>query len=203
MHRLIRYFAAAFCTLLLLGNTNCNKNNDASAPQFVTSLSVRDASGNPSSAFAQGNDIQFVLSIRNRSNTAQTLFFNSSEAFNAAVVNGGTASVQWTCDNDTTTNCTFDDSNLVKPSSSGSGFNEIDFAAFETKTITLTWNQKDDSGTQIGTGGYEVIAGFTVYNATGPGDAADNGDSMSIGAPTAQQLFPTVYRATLQSFSIH
>lgn len=203
MRRLIRLFAALFCMLLLLGNTNCNKNSDSSAPQFVTSLSVRDINGNPASAFAQGDSVEFVLSIRNRSNIAQTLFFNSSEVLNAAVVQAGTASVQWTCDSDTTTNCIFDTTNLSTASSSGSAFTEIDLAPFQTKSVTLTWNQKDDSGAQLSTGSYEVIAGFTVYNTTGAGDAADNGDSMAMGVPTATQLFPTVYRATLQPFSIN
>ena len=203
MRRLIRLIAALACTLLLLGNTNCNKNNDSSAPQFVTGLSIQDVNGNPATAFVQGASIRFVLSVRNRSNVAQSLFFNSSEVLNAAVVQAGTASVQWTCDNDTVTNCTFDASGLSVPSSSGSGFTEIDFKPFEAKTITLTWNQKDDSSVQLATGSYEVIAGFTVYKTTGPGDAADNGDSMAMGAPTATQLFPTVYRATLQPFTIN
>lgn len=202
MRRLIRLIAALSCTALLLGNTNCNKNSDSSAPQFVTSLSVRDSNGNPSSAFAQGDTIELVLTIRNRSNTAQTLFFNSGEALNAAVVQAGTASVQWTCDNDTTTNCLIG-STLNTTSSSGSGFTEIDLAAFQTKSVTLTWNQKDDSGAQVKTGSYEAFAGFTVYNTTGAGDAADNGDSMAMGAPTAAQMFPTVYRATLQAFTIN
>ena len=213
MRRLIRLIAALGCTVLLLGNTNCNKNNDSSAPQFVTSLSVQDSNGNLSSSFAQGDSIKFVLSIRNRSNTAQTLFFNSSELANFAVVDTGSATVEWTCDNDTSVACLLAPTGLGTPSSSGSGFVEIDFNPFETKTLTATWNQTDDSGAQVPVvptnpggstvGKYEVMGGFTVYNTTGPGDAADNGNSMAMGPPTSDQMFPTVYRSTLLTFTIN
>lgn len=213
MRCLIRPIAALFCAALLLGNTNCNKNSDSSAPQFVTSLSVQDINGNPSSAFAQGNPIKFVLSIRNRSNTAQTLFFNSSELANFVVVDAGSATVEWTCDGGSAAACVLTPGSLGVPSASGSGFFEIDLAAFQTVTLTATWDQTDDNGAQVPVvpanpggstvGKYEVFGGFTVYNTTGPGDAADNGNSMAVGPPTSDQMFPTVYRSTLQSFTIN
>ena len=198
---------------MLLGASNCTKNNSSDAPQFVTSLTVQTSSGSPSSAFAKGDPIQFVLTIRNRTDQAQSLFFNSAELLNLTVVDAGTATVVWTCDNDTTTACVIS-SNLGTPSTSGSGFNEIDFAAFETKTVTVTWNQTDDSGVQVpvtdgGTavtdisGKYEVMGGFTVFNTAGPGSGADNGASMAEGPPTAAQLFPSVYRSTLSAFTIN
>jgi hypothetical protein len=212
MRRLLRLLAVLTVLSLLLGNSNCSKNNPSDAPQFVTSIAVQNSSGQPTTAFAQGDPVQFVITIRNRTNQAQSLFFNGAELLNLVVVDAGSASVVWTCDNDTTTACIIG-SNLGTPSSSGSGFNQIDFKAFETKTVTVTWNQTDDSGAQVPvrgnitsatdtTGKYEVFGGFTVYNATGPGDAADNGSSMAAGQPTAAQLFPSVYRSVLIPFSI-
>ena len=217
MRVVIRSVLGLSAAALLLGASNCTKNNSSDAPQFVTTLAVEDTSGQPSTAFAQGQTIQFVITIRSRSAQSQSLFFNSSELLNVAVVDLGTASVVWTCDGDsssvTTPSCTINDSGLSKASSSGSGFNEIDFQPFETKTVTVTWNQADNAGHQVTvhdggtatsdtTGKYEVFGGFTVYNTTGPGNAAANGSSMAEGPPTAGQMFPSVYRATLSAFTI-
>jgi hypothetical protein len=200
MRRLFRMLAALSCALLLLGNNNCVKNSGASSPQFVTSLAIEDVNGLPSSGFATGAPIKFVLTIRNRSDQAQTLYFSSSELINVAVVQAGSANVVWSCDNDTTTACIISQ-NLGTPSTT-SGFFQIVFAAFETKTVTVTWNQSDDSAAQVNTGSYEVIGGFTVFNTTGPGSSADNGNSMATGAPTSNQMFPTVFRSTLTPFTV-
>lgn len=218
MQRLFRLVALVTIAVWLLGASNCTQNSNSAAPQFVISLTVQNSSGQPSAAFAKGDPIQFLLTIRNRSDQAQKLFFNSDEVLNLAVVDTGTATVVWTCDNVTTNTTTTTaacviGTSLGTPSSSGSGFNEIAFAAFETKTVTVTWNQTDDNGAQVpvvptnpGTstvGQYEVMGGFTVFNTTGAGSAADNGASMAQGPPTASELFPSVYRSTLTTFTIN
>ena len=217
MRGLIRLVFGIAAVAMLLGNNNCSKNTSSDAPQFVTSLAVQNTSGQPSAAFSKGETIQFVLTIRSRSSQPQSLFFNSSELLNLAVVDTGTASVVWACDSDAsgvaTPSCTINDSSLSTPSSSGSGFNEIDFQPFETKTVTVQWNQADNSGAQVPvrpsnpastdtTGEYEVMGGFTVFNTAGPGKGSDNGSSMAEGVPTASQLFPSVYRSTLSAFTI-
>lgn len=201
MRRVSRYLAGSLTLLLLLGSTNCHNNNSADAPQFVTSLQVENSSGLVSSGFAPGDTIELVLTIRNRGSSTQSLFFNTSEFANFAVVDAGTATVIWNCDNDPTT-CTTTGS-ITTPSAGGSSFVEIDFAAFQTQTITFTWTGLDNNGNQLSAGNYEVMGGFTVYNTTGPGDSADNGDSMAEGAPTSGQLFPSVYRSDLIPFSIN
>jgi hypothetical protein len=212
MRRLVRLVFTIAAVMLLLGASNCTKSNSSDAPQFVTTLAVQNSAGQPTVSFAQGDTVQFVLTIRNRTDQAHSLFFNSDELLNLAVVDTGTATVVWTCDNDTTTACVIG-SNLGTPSTSGSGFNEIDFAAFETKTVTVTWNQTDNNGAQVpvvptnpGTstvGRYEVMGGFTVFNTAGPGSGSDNGASMAEGPPSASQLFPSVYRSTLAAFTIN
>lgn len=218
MRRLIRLTFGIAAAALLLGNSNCSKNNDSDAPQFVTSLTVENTTGQPTASFSQGQTVQFVITIRNRTAQTQSLFFNSDELLNVAVVDAGTASVVWTCDGDsssvTTPSCSIDDSGLGSTAaSSGTGFKEVDFAAFQTKTVTVTWNQTDNSGAQVPvvpvnpgtltTGQYEVMGGFTVFNTTGPSKGADNGASMAEGPPTASQLFPSVYRSTLSAFTIN
>ena len=217
MRRLLRLVFGIAAVAMLLGNNNCSKNSSSDAPQFVTSLAVQNTSGQPSTAFSKGETIQFVITIRSRSDQAQKLFFNSSELLNVAVVDAGTASVVWACDSDAssvaTPSCAISDSGLSTPASDGSGFDEIDFQPFETKTVTVKWNQADNSGAQAPvrpsnpasgdtTGQYEVLGGFTVFNTAGPGQGSDNGASMAEGVPTASQLFPSVYRSTLSAFTI-
>jgi hypothetical protein len=210
---LFRAVAGITITLWLLGASNCTQKSNSDAPQFVTTLTVQNSSSLPTVSFAQGDPVQFVLSIRNRTNQSQKLFFNSDEVLNLAVVDAGTATVIWTCDNGSTSTACVIGTALGAASSSGSGFDEIDFQPFETKTVTVTWDQTDDNGAQVpvvptnpGTstvGQYEVMGGFTVFNTTGAGSAADNGSSMAEGPPTAAQLFPSVYRSTLSAFTIN
>ena len=190
--RFTRLAALPACAALLLGNTNCNKNNNAAnAPQFVTSLVVEDVNSIPTTTFAQGTTIQFALTIRNRSTSAQTLWYNTSETHNIVVLNSGTANTVWASDGCAT---------------GTGGFTSITLGAEGTSTdnqpITVQWNQKDNSGNAVAAGNYEVMGGFTVYNLTGQGSAADNGNSMATCVPTSSELFPTVYRSTLSSFTI-
>ncbi|HEX4301063.1 MAG TPA: hypothetical protein VH327_09345 [Gammaproteobacteria bacterium] len=212
MQRLFRLITGISIALWLLGASNCTQNSNAAAPQFVTTLTVQNSAGQPTVSFAQGDTVQFLLTIRNRTDQAQKLFFNSDELLNLAVVDAGTATVVWTCDNDTTNACIIG-SNHGTASTSGSGFNEIDFQPFQTQTVTVTWNQTDDSGAQVpvvpnnpgssSVGQYEVMGGFTVFNTAGPGSGADSGSSMAQGPPTSSQLFPSVYRSTLSAFTIN
>ena len=204
MRRLFRLLCLLSAAALLLGNSNCTKNSASDAPQFVTSLQVENSSGLVSGGFSQGDTVNLVLTIRNRGSSAQTLFFNSSEFANFAVVQAGTADVVWSCDGDasslTTHTCTTT-ANPTTSSSSGS-FVQIALAAFQTQTITYTWTGLDNNGNQLAKGSYEILGGFTVYNTAGPGSAAANGDSMATGQPTAAQMFPTVYRSILSPFTI-
>ena len=207
MQRLFRAVAFVTLALWLLGASNCSQTNNSDAPQFVTTLQVEN-SGVPSSSFAQGDSISLVLTIRNRTNTAQTLFFNSSEFANFAAVDAGTATVVWTCDGDSSSiaaTCA-DTANpttaSIGTSSSGGSFVQINFTAFQTQTVTFTWTGLDNNGDKLAVGSYEVFGGFTVYNTTGPGNAVNNGSSMAQGSPTAKQMFPSVYISTLVPFTI-
>ena len=207
MHPGIRLVLGFTAAALLLGASNCTKNSTSSAPQFVTTLQVENSSGLVSGGFPQGQPVTLVLTIRNRTSSAQSLFFNSSEFANFAVVKAGTADVVWTCDGDatgiTTPTCTTTGS-ITTPSSGSSGsgaFVQINFTAFQSQTITFTWTGLNNNGDQLAKGDYEVMGGFTVYNTTGPGNAADNGSSMAEGPPTSGQMFPSVYRSTLSAFT--
>jgi hypothetical protein len=201
MQRLFRLAAGVTIALWLLGASNCTQTNDSSAPQVVTTLQVEDSGSVAASSFEQGQPINLVLTVRNRTDTTQTLYFNSGEAANLAAVNAGTATVVWNCDNDTTTSCVATSTPNVT-STSGAGFTQITLTAFQSQSITFTWDGNDNNGNQLAIGNYEVFGGFTVYNTTGPGNAADNGSSMAQGPPSDKQMFPTVYISTLIPISI-
>lgn len=193
--RLIRLLLAVTALLLLLGNSNCSQKNSASdAPHFVTDIAIEDVNNNVVSgptvttpSFVAGTTINFVVTIRNRSTTSQTLWFNTSEESNFAVVQEGTADVVWNADDG------------LNPTT---GFTSFTLTAGQSKTVSFTWDQTDDSGNQLAAGNYEVLGGFTVFNTAGAGAAAANGDSMAEGQPTSAQMFPSVYRSILVPFTI-
>ena len=203
MHLGIRLVLGLSAAALLLGASNCSKNNSSAAPQFVTTLQVENMSGVVSGGFSQGDTVDLVLTIRNRGDSAQTLYFNSSEFANFAIVEAGTADVVWTCDGDATgiTTATCTTTGSLTTSASSGAFVKIDFAAFQSQTITFAWTGRNNNGNLLAKGSYEVLGGFTVYNTTGPGNAADNGSSMAEGPPTSGQMFPSVYRSTLSAFT--
>ena len=69
-------------------------------------------------------------------------------------------------------------------------------------TARVAWSMAQAEGNQVAVGSYELLGGFTVYNTTGLGSAADNGNSMAEGQPTAAQMFPSVYRSIILPFTI-
>jgi hypothetical protein len=189
MRRMLRVFLVFVATLFLLGNSNCSKQvSTADSPLFVTSIAIEDANGIAASTFLQGATIQFVLSVRNRSTSSQTLWFNTGEISNFAVVQDGTGNAIWSSDHG---------QNFV------AGFVSLTFLPGEVKTFSVSWNQADDNGNAVITGNYEVQGGLTVYNTVGAGGAADTGNSMAVGLPSGKQMTPTLYRSSLTFFTIH
>lgn len=183
--RIIRATGLLLCAALLLGTSQCQ--NSDNSPNFVTTLSVMDANGNPSTSFSPGVAIQFQITVRNRSSSAQTLWFNTSEEFNFAVVDAGTTNVLWTSDN----------GGVFTP-----GFVSLTIPSNQTQTFTVSWNQTDDNGRTIASGNYEVFGGLTVCNTTGSSSPCDITDSMATGAPGSGQFAPTQYISTLTQFTI-
>ena len=185
--RIMRASGLLMCAALLLGTSQCQK-NVANPLNFVTNLSVLDANGNPAGSFSRGQSITLQLTVRNRSNGVQTLWFNTGEQFNFVAVNAGTTNVLWTSDN-------------------GGGFTQaftnLTFQPGQSQTFTVTWNQTDNLGQLISSGNYEVFGGLTVFNTAGAGSPVNNADAMAIGAPAAvSQFTPSQYRSSLTEFSI-
>lgn len=189
VRRICRSWVTVACILALLGNTQCtlNQNNASGSPTFVTSLSVQNASGQPANTFVPGDTLQFVLTVRNRTAASQTLWFNTGEQYNFAVVNAGTANVVWN----------WDEGQTFDPA-----FSSFTLGPGESATFTVSWNQTDNNGHALPAGDYEVLGGVTVYNTAGANSAADNTDSMATGTPNASELSVSRYRSILTLFTL-
>lgn len=189
LRRVLRIAGILLCAGVVLGANQCQKQDDKTdgSPTFITSLSLKDASDTVQSTFKAGAPITLELSVYNRSDSAQTLWFNTSEQANFAVVDAGTATVIW---------------NYSATQSYTSGFTSLTFKAHETKTFTVTWDQTDNTGTQLASGEYEIMGGLSMYNRGGQDYAEDDADAMATGSPDATQLSPTQYRSVLTMLTI-
>lgn len=189
--RLIYRAGVALCALLLLGTTQCQSSSTngigSDGPVFVTTLAVEDANGNTANSFAPGQAIQFVLSVRNRSNSSQTLAFNTAQLFNTVVVDSGTATEVWSW-------------------SQGQTFSQnttsLTIKANQTQTFTVTWNQTGDNGQLVPSGTYEAIGGLTCTNSSSSAGTSASIACMPAGVPASDQLAPSVYISTLMPFTI-
>ncbi len=197
--RIIRITGITLCAALLLGATlsQCQSITTngigPDGPVFVTSVAVEDANGVLTSIFSPGQTIQFVVSVRNRSSSSQTLSFDTSQKSNIVVLDSGTATEVWTW-------------------SLGQSFSQntssLTIAAGQTQTFTVTWDQTDDSGQAVASGDYEVIGGLTCSNTTSSSTTSTTTTSsasttcMPTGIPSSDQLAPSVYISTLVPFTI-
>lgn len=194
---MVRQLARATCFGLLaaalLGNTQCQSNTNngigPDGPNFVTTLAVEDANGNATSSFSPGQQIQFVLSVRNRSTTNQTISFNTAQQYNFAVFESGSATEVWTwsLSQSFTQNAT-----------------TLTIPAGQTQTFTVVWNQTDDAGQLVSSANYEVFAGLTCnYTSSSSNSSASVGTTcMPTGVPGSGDLAPSVYVSTLVPFTI-
>ena len=194
VRQLARAAGLGLLAVALLGNTQCqNTANNGIGPagaNFVTTLAVEDANGNATSSFFPGQQIQFVLSVRNRSTSSQTISFNTAQQHNFAVFDSGTATEVWTW-------------------SLGQVFAQqattLTIPAGQTQTFTVVWNQTDDAGFAVASGNYEVFAGLTCSNSASSSNSSSssaNTACMPSGVPGAGDLAPSVYVSTLVPFTI-
>lgn len=110
-------------------------------PSFATTLAIRDSSGTPTATFDRGEPIELLLSVRNRLGTPATVQFPSSRQSDFVVVSRTSGNVIWKW-------------------SDGKSFTlaltELEFAANETKTFSVTWDQTDSGGQPVPSGDYEA-----------------------------------------------
>jgi hypothetical protein len=194
MPRMLRALFGLLLAGMLLGSTQCqNTTNDGTnsdGPIFVTSLAVEDVNGNAASSFSSTAEIQFVLNVRNRTSSSQTISFNTAQEYNFEVLDSGTATEIWTW----SLGQTFSQSTT-----------SLTFVAGETKTFTVKWEQLDDTGQLVPTGSYEAIGGMTCTSNSGSSTSSSSTASstcMPTGTATSNQLVPSVYISTLVPFTI-
>lgn len=190
--RIVYLVGIALSAAGALGATQCQSNNSGIGPEgpnFVTTLAIEDANGNAASSFASGQQIQFVLSVRNRSTTAQTVTFNTAQQSNFAVLESGSATEVWT---------------WSLGQSFGQSQTSLTWQAGETKTFTVTWSQVNDSNQLLASGNYEAIAGLSCANsnASSSSSSATANNCMPTGVPGSGDLAPSVYVSTLVPFTL-
>ncbi|HEX5340646.1 MAG TPA: BsuPI-related putative proteinase inhibitor, partial [Gammaproteobacteria bacterium] len=173
----------------LLGTSQCQQQDDKTdgSPVFVTTLALQDANGNVQSSFTSGQTVVLKLTVYNRSDAVQSLWFSTSELYNFVVVDAGTATTVW---------------NWSGQQAFNDSFTELTFQPHETQTFTVNWNQTDNSGLQLAGGQYEVFGGLTMYNRGGSEHAEDDADAMALDMPEPAQLAPTQYRSALSLFTL-
>jgi len=194
LSRIIHIAGVALLALMLLGANQCQTSTTngigSDGPVFVTTLAVEDANGNAASTFNSGDPITFVLSVRNRSSTSQTISFSTGQQYNFEVVDSGTATEVWS----------WSLTQSISPNSSSLTIN-----AGQTQTFTGTWNQLNDSNQLVPTGTYEAIGGVTCTNGNNSSSSSSTSASincMPTGIATSDQLAPSVFISTLVPFTI-
>jgi hypothetical protein len=123
-----------------------DSNSDLS---FSTSLRILDSGGAELDTFNQGDPIEFELKVRNRDNQSATVTFPTSQQTDFVVVKAGTDTVVWQWSK-----------HQVAPTQTSS---TLDFAADQTRTFRVDWDQTDDNGNLLDRGNYEA-RGVMVFD---------------------------------------
>jgi hypothetical protein len=189
MRHLLRISFMILCSVLLLGNSQCQNSSNSTTPVFVTTMNVEDANGNPTSSFSSGQTIQFVLNVRNRTDSDQTIYMNVCfPKYEFIVLTAGTSNA------------------VASPLGPGGiicnaiGVGPVNFPAGQTAMFTLDWDQTDVNGRLVAPGSYEVMGGLICYNSASL-QAPDTVDCLTPSF-TNDQLAPALLRSTLAPFTI-
>ena len=121
----------AICAASLLACDN------GTPPVFATNLALKNAAGDETTTFTDGEPITVLLTVENRSDTVQTIGLPSSQEFDVLVTRntGGPALWQWSADK-----------TFLQVLTS------LQFAVGETKTFTAVWDQHTAAGDPLGIG---------------------------------------------------
>lgn len=153
--RLPRLVTVAGLVAICMGATSstCSFNNIVNSsggnePSFVVNMQLQDVNGSGSDTFQVGDPITMVMTIRNRLSTSASIEFPTARQSDFVVVEANTSNVVWKWSD-----------NRTFPQTA----TKLDFAAGETKTVTVTWNQIGSDNLQVIAGSYEA-RGVLVYS---------------------------------------
>jgi hypothetical protein len=108
---------------------------------FETRLVLRDSSGSQTTLFEPNELITLELTVRNKTAVEQTVELPSTLVHEFYVFDDNEETALWVSSDDQTVNP------VVTP---------LEFAANETKVMSITWNQGLGDGTFLGSGVYDV-----------------------------------------------
>jgi hypothetical protein len=124
-----------------LGSSD-NDGDGGNNPNFVATLQLQDASGNVTDTFQRDEEIQMILTVRNRTDETQTIQFPGSRQSDFVVVRENTDDVVWQQSDD-------DGAPSTTPST-------LEFAPNQVRTFTALWDQIDNNGDSARVGAYEA-----------------------------------------------
>jgi len=114
-------------------------------PVLESAFVIHDSLNQDSKRFSQGEEIEFILSVKNNSSQEGVLAFNSGQQFDFYVEDANNFEVwRWSANQLFTQALT-----------------EIKIPAGETVTFKQKWNQRLNNGTLIPTGDYKMY-GFVI-----------------------------------------
>lgn len=116
-------------------------------PSFVTELTLQDINGQITDSFERDEQIEMVLTVRNRLDRSVSVDFETTRTSDFVVVRENTDNVVWQ----------ESDGRASSPVAT-----TLDFAAGETKSFRASWNQLGADGAPVRTGSYEA-RGVLVY----------------------------------------
>jgi hypothetical protein len=119
-------------------------------PTFVATLQLQDNEGNVTDTFQRGEQIQMILTVRNRRDTTETVEFTDSRQSDFLVVRENSTGIVWQLS---------EESAAPAPAPT-----TLEFAPGQSRTFTTTWDQSEsDSGEQVRVGTYEA-RGVVVFD---------------------------------------
>jgi hypothetical protein len=116
---------------------------------FVVHLQLQDINGDVTDTFERGEQINLVMTIRNRLDTSASVEFPTARQSDFVVVQENSSTVVWK----------WSDLRTFTPVQT-----RLDFDAGETKTITVSWNQVGTDNLQVIPGTYEA-RGVLVFSS--------------------------------------
>ncbi len=170
-------FASFLLTCFLVSAAGCDSDADSELdgppnldPDFVTTLAIKDTTGQFRDSFSPGEQIVFEVSVTNRRNRPLTATRASTQRSDFFVAPADSRQIFWWW-------------------SSDQAFLDVvetdEFAAGETKTFSVMWDQHRDDGLPLLSGEYVVRGFYAAWTANLPANFFTHSEFGSVLIPFA------------------